>query len=265
MTLPSELIAAAKNKQLILFVGAGVSMTLGLPSWSQLIDKVATELNYDPSLLRSYGDSLAIAEFYKLSKGNIGELRSWMDQNWHQNVNISKSRVHKAIVEIDFPLIYTTNYDHWLERSFTHWKKDFTKIVSVGDFPKITPNRSQIVKFHGDVTSDESIVLDETSYFERMSFESPLDIKLRADSIGNGILFIGYSLTDMNMRYLLYKLSQIWKGVPGVTRPSSYLFSARPNPVKAKILKNWGVEMLSSDEDDPKKALQHFLEALKST
>lgn len=39
---------------------------------------------------------------------------------------------------------------------------------------------------------------------------SPLDIKLRADALGKSILFIGYSLTDINIRYLLYKLHIQW-------------------------------------------------------
>jgi len=33
-----QLIQAYRSKRLILFVGAGVSMSLGLPSWRQLID-----------------------------------------------------------------------------------------------------------------------------------------------------------------------------------------------------------------------------------
>ncbi|ENE2488337.1 Sir2 family NAD-dependent protein deacetylase, partial [Escherichia coli] len=38
-----QLLADYKKGNVILFVGAGVSMNLGLPSWSQLVDHIATE------------------------------------------------------------------------------------------------------------------------------------------------------------------------------------------------------------------------------
>ena len=69
---------------------------------------------------------------------------------------------------------------------------------------------TEIVKFHGDFDDDESIVLTESQYFARLSLEHPLDIKLRGDTLDKGILFIGYNLADINMRYLLFKLQQIW-------------------------------------------------------
>jgi len=34
--------------------------------------------------------------------------------------------------------------------------------------------------------------------FDRLYFSSPLDIKLRTDALGRSILFIGYSLSDVN-------------------------------------------------------------------
>ena len=42
--LPQEIIRSALSGELVLFVGAGVSMLLGLPSWSGLADKVLEEL-----------------------------------------------------------------------------------------------------------------------------------------------------------------------------------------------------------------------------
>jgi len=39
-----DLINKIRNRQVILFVGAGVSATIGLPTWSQLMDYVADSL-----------------------------------------------------------------------------------------------------------------------------------------------------------------------------------------------------------------------------
>src|SRR5204862_304382 len=83
-----------------------------------------------------------------------------------------------------FRIVYTTNYDRWLEAAFEHHGRPYAKIVSVADLPGIRPDVTQIVKFHGDFADEASIVLDESSYFRRLDFESPLDIKLRADALG---------------------------------------------------------------------------------
>lgn len=37
-----DLARAIRNRQAILFAGAGVSMTVGLPSWQTLIEHVST-------------------------------------------------------------------------------------------------------------------------------------------------------------------------------------------------------------------------------
>lgn len=144
-----QLLTAYRSKKLILFVGAGVSMNLGLPSWRQLIDHMAQELGYDPDIYQSFGNDLTLAEFYRLSKGQIGPLRSWMDREWHSpKIQIGRSRAHEVIVRAGFNLIYTTNYDRWLERAFEHYGKDYVKIANVSDLSKVKDGVTQIVKFH---------------------------------------------------------------------------------------------------------------------
>lgn len=63
-----ELYEALKNKNVILFVGAGISMNLGLPSWSKLIDYIADELGYEPEVFNTFGDNLSLAEYYEIKK-----------------------------------------------------------------------------------------------------------------------------------------------------------------------------------------------------
>lgn len=167
---------------------------------------------YDPEIYKSFGESLALAEYYRVKKGSIGPLRSWMDTNWHsENVDLAGSVIHKLIANSKFPIIYTTNYDRWIEKSFEFYQKRFTKIAGVSDIPLIKDGVTQIIKFHGDFDNDETIVLDESSYYERLEFETPLDIKLRSDVLGKSVLFIGYSLADVNLRFLFYKLAKLWK------------------------------------------------------
>ena len=258
------LIQAIKDKNVILFVGAGVSANLGLPNWKDLISHMATELGYDPDVYNSLGDNLSLAEYFISEQGAIGELRSWMDREWHKStIEIEKSDIHRLIVQLEFPIIYTTNYDRWLEMAFQHYKHESLVIKNVGDMRYIKNGVTQIVKFHGDFADDLSIVLTESSYFERLNFESPLDIKLQADILGKTILFIGYSFNDINIRYLLYKLHKTReKSTHTNAGPNSYIFSNRPNPIQEKVLGQRGIKMLNLNDDNPATALKTFLETL---
>lgn len=272
MDMNPELVDAYRQGQLILFVGAGVSRALELPSWRQLIDRMARELGYDPEVFQTYGNDLTLAEFCRLEhKGQLKTFWKELDKEWHkdkawQRDKIASSRLHGLVANSNFDLIYTTNYDRWLELAFKHYAKQNkrrpVKIVGVSDMAKVKPGDVQIVKFHGDFDNFDSIVLDESGYFERFAFESPLDIKLRADVLGRSVLFIGYGLTDPNIRYLFHRLAKLWQGRPARQRPVSYIFSYPPNPIQQRVLKEWNIEMLSSEEDDPQKALEDFLEAL---
>lgn len=259
----NDLKRAIKDKNVILFVGAGISATLELPTWSDLIAKMGQDLGYDAELFRQYGDNLILAEYYALTKGRIGELRSWMDENWKiSKEKIKKSIIYETIVKLDFPLIYTTNYDHCLERAYDVYNKKYKRIIDVDDLVNIDPSTTQIVKFHGDTISDDSIVLTESSYFQRLSFESPLDIKLRSDILGKTVLFVGYSLSDINIRLLIYKIDQMWKNSNISKRPKSYLFLPSPNPIQQKIFESRGITTIVGEKINKKESTEDFLQSL---
>ena len=259
----NDLKESIRNKNTILFVGAGISATLGLPTWSELISHISSDLGYDDNLFKQYGDSLSLAEYYYIKKGRIGELRSWMDRNWNVPEDvIKKSKVYEAIANLDFPLIYTTNYDHCLEKALDIWSKKYKKVVDVDDLVNLDSKTTQIIKFHGDTISDDSIVLTESSYFKRLNFESPLDIKLRSDMLGKSMLFIGYSLSDINIRLLIYKLDQLWKNSNESKRPASYIFLPTPNPIQEAILQNRGIHTIVGESLDKKESIENFLLSL---
>jgi NAD-dependent SIR2 family protein deacetylase len=259
-----ELVQAIESGKALLFVGAGVSMNLGLPSFTGLIDRMAEEMGYEPAQYRELGDYRTLAEFYRQERGTLKPLRDWMERSWHTDeIRIEQSRIHRAIVDLEFPVIYTTNYDHWLERAFDAFGKPYTRITGVADIPRHVRGNTEIVKFHGDLDVLESIILTESSYFDRMAFESPLDIKLRSDVLGRTVLFIGYSLSDVNVRYMLYRLQKQWERDGALSdRPTSYIFLAHPNAAQERVLKSRGIEPVVSHADHPADGLLDFLSDL---
>lgn len=260
-----ELANAIREKNALLFVGAGVSMNLGIPSWDQLTGHMAAGLGADPAEFARLGDAQTLAEYYVLRTGSIGPLRSWMDVEWHRDAGekIRRSDIHRLVVELGFPVIYTTNYDRYLELAHEARGVRYKKIANLGEMTAAEPGVTQIVKFHGDFEDDGSIVLTESSHFERLSLEGPLDLKLRADLLGRVALFIGYSVSDVGVRYLLYRLHKLWAGSAFAQgRPRAYVFLGRDNPVQARVLSSWGIVPLVSESDDIGEGLHRMLEAL---
>jgi len=258
------LVDAIRRQRAILFVGAGVSKNVGVPTTGEIVNEIARQLGYDPREFRDLADHRALAEFYFLTKGTLGPLRSWMDVTWHrQDVDVKDSLVHRLIVDLSFPIIYTTNYDRWLERAYEAHGKEYIKITNVGDLLEAREGVTQIVKFHGDFDDDESIILTESSFFERLDFESALDLKLQSDVLGRPVLFVGYSLSDINIRYLLFKLQRLWDASKlSQLRPKSYVFLSAPNPVQERVLRGRGIEPVVSDCQNPGEGLAKFLSGL---
>ncbi len=263
-----EAIASAlKRRHAVLFVGAGVSMSVGLPSWKTLIDHMLKDLNLEGSVTKEPDVTYqTIAECYRLEHGNIDRLCAWMRENWRVSPErIRKSNLHRLIIRLDFPVIYTTNYDSNLEMAYDIHGKRHAKISHARDMATAPAGVTQIIKYHGDFDDAETLVLTETDYFNRLSFDSPLDVRFRSDALGATVLFIGYSMSDLNIRLLLHRIWSTWRG-SGYERdrPQSYVFMYQPNPVQKAVLSNWGVTVLAGEGPDPQQALLAFMRALCS-
>jgi SIR2-like domain len=261
-----SLAGMIRHRRAILFAGAGLSMSVGLPSWGQLIEHMGAELGLDPAPFLGVDSGYqTLAEYYRLRKGSIGPLRSWMDRNWSvSEERVRASRLHEIIVSLGFPIIYTTNYDANLEAAFRIHGREYVKIANARDIAKANGSATQIVKFHGDFEDDQSLVIAETDYFGRLSFSSPLDIKFQADALGRTILFVGYSMSDLNIRLLLHRLAQIWQASGyEKDRPSPIVFLPSRNDVQESVLAHWGVELVVGEGKDPERSLTTFLEELK--
>ncbi len=263
--IPEDLVKRLAKDQVILFVGAGVSMDLGLPSYASLIRELGSQVGFDGEIFEVLGDYLTLAEYYHLEKDGLLDLQRYLQSKWKKTQKeVMASSVHRALVELRCKLIYTTNFDGFIAQAHRGMRRGYRTIKSAKDLVELPSDKVQIVKLHGDLASPSTMVFTESSYFERLSFESPLDVKLRADVLGKSLLFIGYSLSDINIRYLLFRLQRQWEkeSIPEF-RPKAYVFMGRSNPVQSKVLRSRGVEPIVAQSTDQGKALSNFLQQLR--
>jgi hypothetical protein len=253
--------------KIVPFVGAGLSLPLGLPSWDGVLEAIAEELEWDPEEFKRQGDHLQLAQYYVLQKGSVGPLRSKLDRAWNPSDEaIRSSPTHRALTALGVPMIYTTNYDTILERAFALHGVAAYSVTTIDDIATAPPGVPRIVKFHGSFHDDESLVLTESSYFERLDFNTVLDIKLRSDALGKCLLFLGYGLRDINIRLMLHNLHKLRLKervrVAGGGIPSAVLTVFGSGEVQAAILEEWDVKVLELDDTDPTASMAAFLEEI---
>jgi hypothetical protein len=180
-------------------------------------------------------DLQRMAQFYELVHGR-SKLLSEVRAAVHDGK--APSPLVKALAELDFQIIITTNYDLMLDRALAARDKD--PRVSVyqpkpGENPERVPEPSiqapLLFKMHGDVNHESSIVITDEDYIQFVLATGGVK-KIPLTYVYHLIqwptLFVGYSLLDYNLR-LLFKMLRLVDNPEAF--PPSYSVDHRPDPL----------------------------------
>ena len=202
--LPEEIRQAALDGDLVFFVGAGVSMLVGLPSWEGLAWKVLEDLRQKRLLNYSTMQQLKGLDPKKLL--SIAEVVA--EQNTislelpkHLDIGESDKGIYDYLNKIGCACV-TTNYDELLKPQFNQTKDGSTTAATVtrvnqkNDFHAGHLNvPGTVVHLHGSVSSPEDMVFTTKQYLEHYDDET-VQVFLRELFDKKTILFIGYRLEE---------------------------------------------------------------------
>lgn len=212
--LPEEIVQAGLNGELVLFVGAGISLLLGLPSWGGLAWHVLGNLQDKRLLNFSELDQLKNLDPKKqlsIAMLIVEENKHVLDLTTPFRGKVEGASIYKSINDIGCACV-TTNYDELLAPRFQKIKEDPVKPGSVKALPVKPPEPSRfshkndflakhldepgtVVHLHGAISRPETMVVTTKDYLEHYDHENVQHFlgELFAKKV---VLFIGYGLEE---------------------------------------------------------------------
>ena len=268
----SKLREAYQQRQLIPFLGSGFSAPLGLPQWGELMGWMGEPLGFDPALFELNGPPPQLAGYYELvNKEGLSPFIAKMSERFHAPEAEARRRAsaqHQALARLSLRRIYTTNFEHHIEEALRDAGKQVDVRVRVEDFMRPTQESvCQVVKFHGDLDHEDTVVLTERQFFERMRLEAAPDQHLRADLLGNVFLFLGYSFSDPNIRDIWHRMERLRREVRAAPEGSrkdqrSFLATFGAGLVQPRLLEQLHIDMIELDPRDKTKSVVELLDTI---
>lgn len=195
---------ARDNNKLVIFVGAGISKNSNLPSWKELVEEFAKEIQYSPYILNSDNYRFSTDEFLKIpqyafdkdSKSYFKILERIL------TVPAKSNSLNEIILKLLPNHIITTNYDKLIENT-SDLNNLLYKVVSSDKDLLVSQGEHYIIKMHGDVDDLSNIVLKENDYLNYTNNHILLETFIKSLLVDHIFLFVGYSLNDYNLKQIM--------------------------------------------------------------
>lgn len=254
-----------KNEEVVLFLGAGVSMDAGLPSWETLIERLLAKmisifckgekinvenLNKIIELAHKNQDSSAITQMrYIRSALKTTEYNQLVKEALYANIADIQSELMDSISEICAPTrnhigvqgIVTYNFDDLIER-----KLDSKNILNNAIYDELgcsVPEKLSIFHVHGylpqinDEQETHELIFSEEDYHriyrDAYSWSNIVQLNYLRERT---CLFIGCSLSDPNLRRLLDVASR------SNEKPRHYAIMRKPKITKCGGIKKQDID-----------------------
>ncbi|MCL8027346.1 DUF4020 domain-containing protein [Nocardioides bruguierae] len=206
--LPDELLQAARDGQLVVFVGAGASRDdpSGLPDFAKLVTRIGRRADSRPKKADLRRPDVFL--------GRLDDEKVDVHRLVHEAINLPKSepnRLHHAIIDVartHGPIrVVTTNYD--LHLTTAARSRGLEPQVFEAPALPVGDDFTGIVHLHGALTQDPArLVVTDVDFGRAYLREAWAARFLERMFSSFTVLFIGYSHGDVVMQYLARSLDR---------------------------------------------------------
>jgi len=202
-----DLANHARNESLVLFLGSGVSIGAGLPSWGELLASLAADAGFTPLEIEAIKklhllDQAAIIE-HRIALGApdgdaiLGEkVANLLDFHFH-------SLSHSLLAGLPVREAVTLNYDRLFEQACDAQKDPESEPIAVLPYKPARNARRWLLKLHGCVDHPEDIVLTREDYLRYTDRRAALFGLVQGLLMTRHMLFVGFGLKDDNFHRIV--------------------------------------------------------------
>ena len=204
---PDEVVQAAWKGDLVIFVGSGISMLCGLPSWESLARNVLSDLRQSGLLNFSEVEQLKVLTPRKqLSIAQLIAQDNGRSINYAQHFKGTPKEhdIYSILNDIGCACV-TTNYDELLTPKIKKSGDGSTASVAVtrvSDRSRLYPNLldtpGTVIHLHGAIGNPDTMIITTKDYLEHYDDEN-IQTFLHSLFGKKTIVFLGYGLNEMEI------------------------------------------------------------------
>lgn len=205
------LAARASRGELAVFLGAGVSAAAGLPTWGELLDRLAAQAGFDDDARHK------LAALGHLDRAQLVAQRLGPDPALGRAVaglldaQGGVSLAHQLLAALPVTELVTTNYDDCMERACAAIDRPVARLPYA---PASTASR-WLLKMHGCVHAPEDIVLTRRDYVRYAERNAALAGIVQAMLVTRHMWFVGFGLDDDNFHRIVDSVRRACGGARG--------------------------------------------------
>ena len=282
--IPKELLRAHEDGEVVFFCGAGVSRSVGLPDFKGLVRKVLTDLlpaqndcpKGETAALawaafdrNEYDDALGLLESPKLSTFDPKKVRQKIRS--YLSPEDEEPAAHRALIRLSDldrgkGRLVTTNFDRLFETARASLLSDHPDVPPLDRYvaPALPPAKPD--SFHGllylhgrldpeHTDDDKNLVLTRSDFGSAYMLDGWAR-RFIVDLFRHyHVVFVGYSVEDPTMRYLVSAMAAVREEAPTLFRPA-YSFASysasRDDADKQRAELTWrskGLQPILYDDD----------------
>ena len=212
----TKLASFAFREQLVLFIGAGSSLSCGLPSWGGLL-RLLAERAPRPLAACQLDEILAIPD--PLAQGQAllgfyGSEEEFKRETARLCTPNAFSLQHALLSALPIKEAITTNYDDCFEQAIIGGARH------VAALPYASPEHADlwILKMHGCISHPDDIVLTRNDYDTYADRRAALAGIVQASLITKHLLFVGFGLRDPNFEQIIATVKKSTAHYPSCRR-----------------------------------------------